>query len=317
MRLKYWLRAEADAGDGQGAGAGGASPSGDAIDAPPIVGAGDDGGTPSGDGKAAPPAAPATWPEKWRELGSDNDAKIAARLSRYASPKEVIKALIAAQNRIAAGDLKVSLGKDAKPEEIAAYREAHGIPDEPTKYDLTGLTIGDDDKPLVDKFLAAAHGAHMTPDHVRASLNAYAQISEDARNQRAALDLEVKEKAEDALRAEWGGEFRTNINMISNLLDTAPQGVRDKLLHGRLSDGTPIGSSPEVLQFLASLARERNPSGVVVPSGVATESAVEDEIAKIEKVLRTDRAAYNRDEKMQSRYRELLQWREGQRSKAA
>jgi len=90
--------------------------------------------------------------------------------------------------------------------------------------------------------------------------------------------------------------------------------MRDKLLRGRLADGTPIGSSPEVLRFLVGLAREKNPAGVVVPSGVATAQSVSDEIQKIEKVMRDDRAAYNRDEKMQARYRQLLEWRNAQKA---
>jgi hypothetical protein len=274
---------------------------------------------PKDDGKEAKTErpAPVDWPADWREKAASGDAKKLARLTRYASPQAIADALIAAQNKISAGDLKVTLGKDAKPEEVAAYREAHGIPEAPDKYDLAGVDIDSAEKPMIDKFLVSAHQAHMTAEQVRATINAYSGISEDAKNARLSADNEAKEKAEDALRSEWGNEFRTNINLITNLLDTAPQGLRDKLLHGRLADGTPIGSSPEALQFLAGLARDRNPSGVVVPSGVATESAIEDEIGKIEKTMRENRAAYNRDEKMQARYRDLLVWREARKGPKA
>lgn len=271
----------------------------------------------SGEDKVVEVKAPVDWPADWREKAAAGDTKKLQRLSRYASPQAIADALIAAQNKIASGELKAALGKDAKPEEVAAYREAHGIPEEPGKYDLAGLEIEAAEKPAIDKFLAAAHGVHMTPDQVRASLDAYTKISEEAKNTRLTQDNEAKEKAEDALRSEWGSEFRTNLNLITNLLDTAPQGLRENLLHGRLADGTPIGSSPEALKFLVGIAREKNPSGVVVPSGVATESSVADEISKIEKAMRENRAAYNRDEKMQARYRQLLEWREGQRARAA
>ena len=261
--------------------------------------------------------APADWPTDWREKAAGGDAKKLQRLTRYTSPQAIADALIAAQNRISAGDLKVALGKDAKPEEIAAYREAHGIPEAPEKYDLTGLDFDQAEKAMVDKFLTSAHSANMTPTQVRASLEAFTKLSEDARNTRLSDDEAIKTKAEDKLRSEWGNEYRTNINLITNLLDGAPAGFRDKFLHGRLSDGTPIGSDPDALQFLVNLARERNPAGVVVPSGVATESAVMDELSKIEKLMRTDRAAYNKDEAMQARYRELLVYRENQRLRAA
>jgi hypothetical protein len=269
------------------------------------------------DTKAADRPTPVDWPADWREKAAAGDAKKLARLGRYASPTALADALIAAQNRISSGDLKVSLGKDAKPEEIAAYREAHGIPEAPDKYDLGGFEVQELDKPIVDTFLAAAHGANMTPAQVQASLAAHAEGVEKAKQAQLAKDNDIKTQAEDKLRGEWGPEYRTNINLITNLLDTAPQGVRDKLLHGRLSDGTPIGSSVEALQFLVGLARERNPAGVVVPSGVATSQSVQDEKSKIEEVMRKDRRAYDRDDKMQARYRQLIEWEMAQKGQRA
>lgn len=263
-----------------------------------------------------PAPAPGDWPEDWRAKFSGGDEQKAARLQRYASPQAVADALIAAQNKLRSGEVKPVLGKDAKPEEIAAFREAHGIPAEPSKYDLGDLAIVTEEKALVDKFLTSAHGVNMTPEQVRASLAAYTEISEAARNERATQDQEIKATAEDKLRAEWGPEYRTNLNLVTNMLDAGPEGLRDKLLRGRLADGTPIGSSVEALQFLVGLARERNPAGVVTPSGVVSAQNVDDEIQKIEKTMRENRAAYNRDEAMQARYRQLLEWRLAQQRAA-
>lgn len=268
--------------------------------------------TPAPTGAKAP--VQADWPADWRDKFAGGDAAKAARLQRYASPSALADALIAAQNKIRTGEVKPVLTKDAKPEEIAAFREAHGIPEAPDKYDLGDLEVPEGEKPMVQKFLGAAHGVNMTPEQVRVSLAAYTEISEAARNDRAAQDNEIKTSTEDALRAEWGNDYRVNINLVTNLLDAAPEGLRDKLLRGRLADGTPIGSSPEALKFLVGLARERNPAGVVVPSGIATAQSVDDEIQKIEKTMRDDRPAYNRDEKMQARYRQLLEWRTAQKA---
>ena len=255
------------------------------------------------------PDTPGDWPEDWRTKFAGGDEQKAARLQRYTSPQAIADALIAAQNKLRSGEVKPVLPKDAKPEEIAAFREAHGIPETPEKYDLGDLNVVDEEKPLVDKFLASAHSTNMTPEQVRAALSAYAEISEGARNDRASQDQQARMAAEDALRAEWGQEYRVNLNLITNLLDAAPEGLRDKLLRGRLADGTPIGSSPEALQFFAGLAREKNPAGVVTPTGVVSAQSVSDEIQKIEKFMREDRGAYNRDEAMQTRYRQLLEFR--------
>ena len=158
----------------------------------------------------------------------------------------------------------------------------------------------------------------MTPDQVKSSLEAYTEISEQARNERLAQDEKIKSEAEDALRAEWGTEYRTNLNLLQNLLSGSPAGLRDKLLHGRLADGTPIGSSVEMLQFLVGLERERNPAGVVTPASATTSAqSVAEEKARIEKIMREDRSAYNRDQKMQDRYLQLIRWEEAQKQRAA
>ena len=263
-------------------------------------------------------SAPADWPDDWREKASGGDTKKLSRLSRYTSPQALADALINAQNRISAGDLKPTVGKDATPEELTAFREAHGIPETPEKYDLGGYEVPELDKPLVEQFLTSAHAVNMTPDQVKRSLEAYSEISEQSRNERLAQDERIKTEAEDKLRGEWGPEYRVNLNLLQNLLSSAPEGLSDKLLHGRLADGTPIGSSVEALQFFVNLERERNPAGVVTPASAATTSqSVAEEKAKIEKVMREDRTSYNRDQKMQDRYLQLIRWEEAQKQRAA
>lgn len=264
---------------------------------PPIVGQGNEGTTPV--------TAPADWPDDWRAKVAGGDDKKAQRLARYQSPQALADALFAAQNRIAAGDLKPALGKDAKPEEIAAYRESHGIPESAEKYDLAGLEIQAEEKAMIDKFLVSAHGANMTPAQVQSTIKSFQALSEEARNQRITEDNELRQKAEDALHAEWGNEYRGNINLLTNFLDTGPEGLRANLLHGRLADGTPIGSSPEALKFLVGLARERNPLGIVAPSGetVMGSNAISEYEEMRKQVGNPD---FRRDPAKQERYQRLL-----------
>lgn len=300
----------------------GDAPAGGGGDAPPAT-------PPSGD---APPATPPKdggnkgseggfWPDDWRTrmvAGITDPAakeKELKQLGRYASPEEVHKKARALEQRLSSGELKSVLPKDAKPEELKAWRAEAGIPETPDKYDLDlggGLVVGEADKPLVERFLQAAHGTNQTPDQVKASLRAYYEVNEQITADRQAKDHQLQEESTETLRAEWGPEFRRNVNLVHGLLDkTCSQEVKDKFLTGRLSDGTPIGSSPEALKMLLGLALVDNPAGTVVPgSGGNMEGAIDEEIGKIEKVMRSDRRAYNRDEKMQKRYGELLVARE-------
>lgn len=265
------------------------------------------------DGKATPVA---DWPADWREKAAGGDAKILQRLSRYASPKALTEALIAAQNRIREGELAPRIKKDSGADEIKAYREAHGIPETVEGYDLKKYNITDADKPLVEGYLKRAHETHQTPEQVAAGLDAYYEISQKMADDRHQQDAQVTQEAEDSLRTEWGDDFRRNINLIKSFLDGAPEGLKDRLLKGRLSDGRPIASDPSTLRWLLSLELDRNPVGIIAPaSGENMRQSVDDEIKKIEDAMRKDRAAYNKDEKMQQRYRDLLEYRIQQNEK--
>src|ERR1700758_5352632 len=120
-------------GSGQAAAAGGAP-----APAPAPVPAAGDAAAAADAGKGGNGASDAQgfWPADWRERVAGEDPRGRERLGRYASPADVAKALIAAQNKISSGELKPALGKNASAEEVAQWRKAHGIPEVPDKYDL-------------------------------------------------------------------------------------------------------------------------------------------------------------------------------------
>lgn len=254
------------------------------------------------------------WPENWRETVSKDDAKKLARLSRYASPEAALDALIEAQNRIAKGELKPTLGKNATPEQIKEWREANGIPETADKYDLGDAAKGIGQEAL-GLLLADAHATNQTPEQVKATLGVYGKVLKAAQDQRAENDTLARQAAEDTLRAEWGPEYRRNLNIVHGMLDgTTSQKLKDAVLDSRLPDGSRFGDSPEVMQLLVSLALIQNPAGVVVPGGSADPlKGTEDRIAQIEKMMRTDRKAYDNDAKISGpngEYQQLLVARE-------
>ena len=270
---------------------------------------------------AAPAAAPATEepvaPRDWASLRTDyakGDEKLLKRLERYSSEEAVIDALIAAQNKIATGGLKSPLPKDPTPEQVADWRRENGIPEKPEDYEITlpeGRTLGEADAAFVDDFIAsAAHATNMTPEQASAAVAWYQDAQERELAARHQMDAEITQEATATLRAEWGSEMQLNKNMISGLLDAAPEGVKDGILGGRLADGTPIVSDVKVLRWLANIAREVNPVATVVPgsSGNAAQ-AIESELASIQKLMGDHKSDYWKGpqaEKMQSRYRELI-----------
>lgn len=255
--------------------------------------------------------APGVWPTNWREQYSKEDAKKLEKLQRYQSPEAALDAMFAAQQRISSGELKPVLKKDATPEQLADWRKAHGVPQTPGQYELQGVAIEESEKPMFEELFKSAHETNQSHDQVAATAKAWGLIRAKAFEAQAEKDRSLASSSEDALRAEWGPEYKRNINLVHSLLDgQASPRMKDSLLSGRLADGTPVGSSPAALKMLLGLALINNPTGVVVPGGNANVGqAVADEIASIEKDMKVNRQAYLKDEAKQQRYRNLIEAR--------
>ncbi len=259
---------------------------------------------------------PADWPEDWRARAARGDEKLVKQLERYKSPVDVANALFAAQQKIRTGELKTSLPEDASEEDIAAWRKDNGIPEKPDGYlDMmsSGVVIGEDDKPLVESFLKSAHAKNASPDVVASAVEWYYEQQEETAAARAEADTLAAQTAVDALRAEWGNEYRQNINAVKSFLGQAGttksgDDVGDMLMGARLPDGTPLASHPDVLRWLANTASTVNPGGFLAPGDTQTQlQAMGERKAEIEKLMRTNRKEYNRNEAIQAEYRKILE----------
>lgn len=264
---------------------------------------------------AADPAAPAsTWPDDWRTQIAGTDEKLLGKISRYSSPKDIANALISVQGRIGSGELRSSLPKNATEEQTKTWREENGIPETPDKYDLKlegGLVVGEDDKALIGDLLKAVHKAHGNSTMASEVVNFYYSEVEKQEAARHAKDADLSRAASDELHAEWGAEFRPNLNGIEALMDMAPAGVKDLFKFGRLSDGTPIMGHAPTIRWLSNLAREINPITAVIPNaGADIAASIDAEIKKIEANMGAPKGsaaykAYWEDTKAQARWREL------------
>ena len=89
------------------------------------------------------------WPSDWATRMSKGDEKVAKQFSRYASPEALAEAHISLRRRFDSGEFRAALPKDAKPEEVSAWRKDNGIPEKPEAYDLKGLEIPEGDKEII------------------------------------------------------------------------------------------------------------------------------------------------------------------------
>ena len=254
------------------------------------------------------------WPESWREdslevfkdkkgepLQEKDQEKLLKRLSRYASPKDAIKALINAQDRLASGGLIQKPGKDSTPEEMAQYRKDMGIPEAPSQYNTTlddGLVIGEEDKPVIEAFLKEAHESNCTQEQVTRLMNWRFREEERERSERFEADVKHRKDVEDHLRQEWGPEYRQNLNMSINLLNQHyDEGTVNFLMGARGADGSPLMNNPGYLSGLVAQARAANPAGALVPgSGTKQHDGIVERIVALEKKMRTDGSLKGKDQ---------------------
>jgi hypothetical protein len=266
------------------------------------------------------------WPADWREKLAGGDEKKLATLKRYTSLETWNAAAFAARAKISSGDFKQTLPDDASPEEIAAYRKDHGIPETPEGYFEKlpdGLVIGEDDKAVMSDFLADMHAGNERPETVGRAIAWYYKRYEAQLAETQKADDANWATAEEELRAEWGPDFRGNRNALIGFLDTLPGGqqTRDAIMGARMADGRKVGASVDVLKGLAQWALEINPGSTVAPgSGISSGKAIGDEIASIEKLMADGKSEYWTGpgaDKMQARYRDLLDARDKQKARAA
>lgn len=247
----------------------------------------------------------------WRDqFVPEDDPEFAKTMERFKSPTDFTNSFKEAQSTIRAGAHKVpGLPENATEEQIAAYRDELGIPEEAAGYleNLPeGLVIGEDDAAIAGEFLSALHAVNAPPEIAHAALAWYNDFAETQQEMVSDFDAEQFKETEDELRKEWGADYRANINLIGGLLDkTFGAETKEALLNARDPDGRGLFNIPEFMDGMATLARQIDPINAIVPPGGDPQQTLNDEIEGLEKYMREDRKAYMKDEKAQARLREL------------
>lgn len=276
------------------------------------------------DGKGAP--AGSAWREDWRDAMAAADPASRQRLERMQSPEAVWTSYRALEQKLSSGEYKPTLPADAKPEEVAAWRTANGIPDKPEGYLEklpAGLVIGDADLPVVQDFLAVAHADNATPKQAHNFIQWHYKNQEAQGAKQAEADTAYLAATEDALRAEWGPEYRANQTATVALIQTlAPKGVLEKLNGARMDGGggRMLLADADVMRFMAGLAREINPAATVVPgAGASAGAGIAERKQAMEKMMGDRGSEYWKGPKaaaMQAEYRQLIEAEQRQAARA-
>lgn len=253
--------------------------------------------------------------EDWRVTLAGGDEKELERLKRFTDQKAVWKSYRALEQKLSAGEIRPGLAKDATPEQVADYRKAHGIPETPDQYlkDIApGIVMGEEDKILFSDFAKAMHEVNTTPEVFKQATKWYYDFYEKQQAETNKKDSDFRRESENVLRADWQKDYDENATRAGEVLSLAPDSIRENIQNARLPDGSILGNHPDFAKWLAAQSRELNPIRTAVPNGVVGQiGSVHDEIKNIEKLISDPARSkeYWKDEKMQSRYRDLLDYR--------
>lgn len=256
----------------------------------------------------------------WRkEFAGDNadDLKV---LERFTSKADFMKSWKEQRATIAQNKAAKPLAKDAKPEEVAEWRKANGIPEKAEDYYNAlpeGMVFGEEDKPGVTKFLTDMHALNAPPAMVSKALEVFVAAQQEAAEARSEKDLADRDSTSETLRAEWGADYKANVNAMSAFVKAnVPEADQANFLNGRMGDGTPIFSHPGMVKAFAQLGRVFNPTGTTTPGGGMDKlDAIEDAIKGYEKRMHTKE--WFKDTKAQEHYRQLVTARDNMTKKKA
>lgn len=261
------------------------------------------------------------WPDDWRQQIAGEDKKELERLGRFASPADVFKSLREAEKKLSEGvKPKAKPGEKATAEEWAEYRKANSIPETVDDFVKAIVlpdkrAIGDEDKPLVAAFSERALKKGIAPADMAEMVDEYYAIQEEQQAQLAEKDAEFKTTNLSALKEEWGGDFKANVNSMRPYFESVNQTLFDNLMGGRLADGTKVGDNADIVRFFVAKSLAENPAATVVPAGANQIETIDSEIKAAEKRMRDDRDAWFKDKPAQERYQKLIEAKEKLTSK--
>jgi hypothetical protein len=278
------------------------------------------------------------FPPNWRELMAGDDKAYLKTLARYNSPADFAKKTRSLESQLSSGEYVKKLPPNATPEQIAEHRKSLGLPEKPEGYLAPevmklpdGIVLGEDDKPFALGLAEVALAEGVPPAAFNKQVAKYVELREGLIAQQEEADIAYKAKSMDELREEFGPKFGTKgdpvIAGVNALLKTAPDGVADALLGGRLADengktGALIGNDPNVLRWLIQIAREIDPQATLVPptEGDAGKD-VDARMKEIESWMGApkgtpEHAKYWKDEKVQAEWRTLSDARDKANARA-
>jgi hypothetical protein len=258
-----------------------------------------------------------TWPTDWRKQFAGGDEKVAKQFERFQSPAEVAKSLLAAQQKIRSGEYKrTATPKADDPEAMKAWREENQIPETPDQYQFIpeGVKpeeIDENAKASITFIQESFHKANIPAPVAKEVAGVMVKMAEQQAERQAQADAQNQNRTEDDLRAEWGKDYRVNLQANMQVMETHFGDDVDAILTARTSDGRRLSDIPAFNKAIQALARAEG--GDILLAGEGTGSSIEKRIGEIEAVMNKSMGEYLGTKGMAEEYQALLEKREARK----
>lgn len=211
-----------------------------------------------------------------RETLAGGDEGILKALERYKSKEAIGKAFREARTTAKNAGKPVRLADKATEDDVKAFREAMGIPDEAKDYPVNfreDFKASDADKEILGSFKEYMHGKSADPKAAEAALEWYQDFAQE---QQQALDgnlAKVAKQTQAELRTEWGGEYDGNIGAIHEFM-TAQLGQEGfgRMMGLRLMDGSRLQDDPAFVKMMAQVSTDYYGSNAIYNGDIETTS---------------------------------------------
>ena len=268
---------------------------------PPVIA---DTGTPPAPGADTPPVTPPSAKEgqggdptppagddtsndagslqRLRETLAGGDEKLLTELSRYKSVEAISKMVREARQAARNAGKPVELSDKSTPEEVKAFREAYGIPDDPAAYPgdfRADFQPTDADKAILGDFKSFMHEKNVPPKAAEAALEWYQDYATAQVQELNANLAKVAKETQSALRAEWGGEYDGNIGAAGELMKThlGDDGFKS-MMDMRLMDGSRLQDNAAFVKMMAQIGADYYGSNAIFKGDIeATSKTLEEQ----------------------------------------
>ncbi|MEN3146128.1 hypothetical protein ABCW43_02315 [Neorhizobium sp. IRAMC:178] len=240
--------------------------------------------------------------QTFREMLAGGDEKFLKQLERYKSKEAISKAVReAAQVAKNAGKGVSPLTDKSTPEEIKAYREAVGIPDDPAAYPVSfrqDFEASEFDTEALSSFKEHMHGKHADPKTAAAAIDWFQDFAVAQRQELDGNMAKTAKATQAALRTEWGGEYDGNVSAAAQIMTThlGEEGF-ENMMGLRLMDGSRLQDKPEFVKMMAQIGSDYYGGNAIITGDVETTSkTVEERINELMQLRASDSKKYFSDE---------------------